>query len=78
MRPHKHKIYLLHSTYITLHNQASFFEVLLIGDTIHDCEVAQEIGADPILLSVGHQARKKLEKCKVPLIESLSELVGKQ
>lgn len=53
-------------------------EVLLIGDTIHDCEVAQEIGADPILLSVGHQARKKLEKCKVPLIESLSELVGKQ
>lgn len=51
-------------------------EVLLIGDTLHDCEVAHEIGADPILLSVGHQTREKLEKCNVPLIESLSELVG--
>ncbi len=54
----------------------SLGEVLLIGDTLHDCEVAHEIGADPILLSVGHQTREKLEKCNAHLIESLSELVG--
>lgn len=33
---------------------------LLIGDTIHDFEVAQAIGADCILLAWGHQDRKRL------------------
>jgi len=51
-------------------------DVLLVGDTIHDCEVANEIGADPVLLSVGHQSKEKLETCGVPMINSLSELIG--
>ena len=50
-------------------------EVLLVGDTIHDCEVANEIGADPVLLSVGHQSKQKLSTCNVPMIDSLSELL---
>lgn len=41
-------------------------EVLLIGDTIHDLEVADEIGADCILLSCGHQSFKKLEELSKP------------
>ncbi len=51
-------------------------EVLLVGDTIHDCEVAEEIKADPILLSIGHQSKKKLDTCGVPIIDSLSQLLS--
>lgn len=50
-------------------------EVLLVGDTIHDCEVANEIGADPVLLSIGHQSKEKLAVCNVSMINSLSELI---
>jgi len=50
-------------------------EVLLVGDTIHDCEVANEIGADPVLLSVGHQSKEKLATCGIPMIDSLSQLI---
>lgn len=37
-------------------------KVLLIGDTIHDLEVAYEIGAECILLSNGHQSYAKLKE----------------
>lgn len=40
--------------------------VLLIGDTIHDLEVASEIGADCVLLANGHQGRKNLEELSLP------------
>ncbi len=51
-------------------------EVLMIGDTLHDCEVAKAIGADLVLISSGHQSLNKLKTCNVPIINSLSELVG--
>jgi phosphoglycolate phosphatase len=35
-------------------------ETLLIGDTLHDYEVASEIGADCILIANGHQSKEKL------------------
>jgi len=50
-------------------------EVLLVGDTLHDCEVAKAIGADSVLLSLGHQSIEKLNKCNIPIIDSLNELV---
>lgn len=50
-------------------------EVLMVGDTLHDCEVANAIGADAVLLSLGHQSREKLNRCKIPIIDSLSELI---
>lgn len=50
-------------------------EVLLVGDTLHDCEVAEAIGADSVLLSLGHQSKEKLNKCNIPIIDSLSELI---
>lgn len=42
-------------------------KVLLIGDTLHDFEVASAINADCFLLAYGHQDRKRLEStgCKV-------------
>ena len=50
-------------------------EVLLVGDTLHDCEVAEAIGADAVLLSLGHQSKERLNGCKIPIIDSLSELI---
>jgi len=47
---------------------------LLIGDTLHDCEVAKEIGADSILISSGHQSKKRLLQCGVRVFDNFSEL----
>lgn len=50
-------------------------EVLLIGDTVHDFEVAEEIGADSLLISTGHQNREILEKCGVEVADSIEALL---
>lgn len=50
-------------------------EVLFIGDTAHDFEVASELGADCILITHGHQSEEKLAVCNTPIINSLSELL---
>jgi phosphoglycolate phosphatase len=49
-------------------------EVLFIGDTVHDWEVAQAMGADCVLYSGGHKDAANLAACGVPVIESLGEL----
>jgi phosphoglycolate phosphatase len=51
---------------------------VLIGDTDHDYEVAQEMGIDCILIANGHQSRSKLEsktKGKVRVLDNMEELV---
>lgn len=50
-------------------------ETLLIGDTVHDFEVAMEIGADCILLASGHQNKKVLLECGVQVCDSIVELL---
>lgn len=52
-------------------------EVLLIGDTVHDFEVAQEIGADCILIAEGHQDKQRLIECGVNVYDNLDELIRK-
>lgn len=49
-------------------------EVVLIGDTIHDFEVAGEIGVDSVLIASGHQTKARLLKCGVPVFDDLSSL----
>lgn len=49
-------------------------EVVLIGDTIHDFEVAKEIGIDSILIASGHQTKERLLKCGVPVFNDLNAL----
>ena len=49
-------------------------EILLIGDTVHDFEVANEIGADCILVAEGHQSKEKLLKCGTPVLDKLGDL----
>ncbi len=46
-------------------------EAVLIGDAVHDYEVAKELGIDCILLACGHQDKESLEKCGCPVYENL-------
>jgi len=51
-------------------------QLLLIGDTTHDHEVATVMGADCILVVSGHQDRERLERCGSPILDSLAELLS--
>ena len=49
-------------------------KTLFIGDTLHDAEVAKEVGANIILVSRGHQTKEVLEKgSDCLLLDSLEE-----
>jgi phosphoglycolate phosphatase len=48
-------------------------EVLLVGDTTHDYEVACELGADCVLLPTGHQSKERLHACGAKVCDSLDE-----
>ncbi|MGI6777704.1 MAG: HAD family hydrolase [Acetivibrionales bacterium] len=50
-------------------------KVLLIGDTVHDFEVANAIGVDCMLVSHGHHSAGKLERCGVKVVESLLSIL---
>jgi phosphoglycolate phosphatase len=49
-------------------------EVVLVGDTLHDRELAEAIGCHCLLFARGHQSRERLASPGVTLIESLSEV----
>jgi len=46
----------------------------LIGDTVHDYEVAREIGAKCLLIAGGHQSIEKLTACGVPVLNNIKEI----
>lgn len=50
-------------------------EGIMIGDTLHDVEVAKTLGLDIILFTKGHQHPNRLRKYKN--IDTFSELIGK-
>jgi phosphoglycolate phosphatase len=49
-------------------------EVCLIGDTIHDFEVAEVIECKCILVSNGHQSKDRLKTAGCPVLNSLAEI----
>jgi phosphoglycolate phosphatase len=51
-------------------------QMLFIGDTRHDAEVAGEIGIDCILVPNGHHSEQRLRQLGVPLVQSLDHLIG--
>ena len=51
-------------------------EVLLIGDTIHDKEVADAIGADCVLVCHGHVSRWRLEETGASVFENLKDIIN--
>lgn len=48
-------------------------ETVMIGDTLHDAEVAQAMGTHCVLVARGHQSRKTLLTAGVPVMDSLKE-----
>ncbi len=51
-------------------------EVLLIGDSVHDNEVAEEIGAEAVLISAGHQSEKKLREVTQNVYPSMKSFLA--
>ncbi len=50
-------------------------ELILIGDTVHDFEVASELGCQCILIANGHQSKQILESTGVLVIDELGQLL---
>lgn len=50
-------------------------KAVLIGDTIHDYEVAKALGVDCILIANGHQHRHKLLECGVTVLNNIKDVV---
>lgn len=46
----------------------------MIGDTIHDFEVAEKLGLNCILIADGHQSEERLKSTNAILVESLKHL----
>ena len=49
-------------------------DCIMIGDTLHDAEVAEQCGFDCILYSGGHVSKQRLKTKGVPIIERLSDI----
>jgi phosphoglycolate phosphatase len=47
---------------------------ILIGDTLHDAEIADKLGVDRWLIPNGHHSRKRLESAGIPIMESLTNM----
>jgi phosphoglycolate phosphatase len=47
----------------------------IIGDTIHDFEVASELGINCILIADGHQSAGRLKNTKMPVVNKITELM---
>lgn len=50
-------------------------DILFVGDTLHDLEVAEAMGAKCMLVSCGHQAVNVLKAGGVPIIDNVYSLV---
>lgn len=49
--------------------------VLVIGDIVHDAEMAEKLGADCVLLTSGHENRERLYSAKATVISDIRELI---
>ncbi len=48
--------------------------ILMVGDTVHDYEVAQAMGTDCVLVASGHHSRRRLEATGAPVVERLDQI----
>lgn len=49
-------------------------EIVMIGDTFHDYEVACEIGIECILISHGHNSKRSLLRTNKPIVDNFDKL----
>ncbi len=55
-------------------NKINKNECVFIGDTLHDFEIANEMGIEPILVCSGHQAFDVLRESGAAIINDISDL----
>ncbi|HKJ28089.1 MAG TPA: HAD family hydrolase [Anaerolineales bacterium] len=48
--------------------------ILMVGDTIHDHEVAEAMGVDCVLVYSGHQSHERLAATGAPVVDRLDEI----
>ncbi|MCL2105241.1 MAG: HAD family hydrolase [Kiritimatiellaeota bacterium] len=51
--------------------------ILLIGDTLHDAEVARALGVHCVLVAQGHQSAPRLEQSGMPVVADLNQVAKK-
>jgi phosphoglycolate phosphatase len=51
--------------------------ILLVGDTVHDFEVAQALGVDCVVIHSGHHSRDRLAAAGVPVLDSLAAVYAR-
>jgi phosphoglycolate phosphatase-like HAD superfamily hydrolase len=49
--------------------------VLFVRDTVHDYEIAKEMGTDCVLVACGHQPKEKLEMCGVQVLNRVNDVL---
>ena len=49
-------------------------QVLFVGDTLHDAQVAKDMGCGCVLVARGHQGAEQLKAAKVPILRDLFEV----
>ena len=57
--------------------QKNIAKPLVIGDLEHDCTLADEIGADCVLLTTGHEKPERLLASGARIVDSLTEMLDK-
>jgi phosphoglycolate phosphatase len=50
-------------------------KICMVGDTIHDFEVAREAGIGCVLVADGHQSRERLETTGCLVVSTLEDLL---
>jgi len=68
------KAHLAKNLALKIRSNGAAGNILLVGDTIHDYEVAKEINSDCILLSHGHQDEERLLTLGIPVASDFEEL----
>ena len=51
-------------------------DILFIGDTLHDYDVARHVGADCVLISKGHHSKKRLLETHVKVLDTHKDLLS--
>lgn len=57
-----------------MRNNIDKTKTVIIGDTVHDHQTAEALGADCILIASGHQPKNKLLECGAAVLDSINDV----
>lgn len=70
---HAHSKKELACAYLKQHS-VSTKQIVFIGDSVHDYEVAQAVGAECILIADGHEHEERLKKTNATVIDRMKDI----